>query len=185
MSEKPDHRRKPGVSRAITAAEMLTRIARFDAHDADSAAFPDLKSEGHKREVRYMISTDGLAGPAAIRAPHNFHMAILTMPPAMKPVVHAHPYNEIFMPIDAEFRYYWGDDAGDNVENSQVIGPMDVISVPAGVHRTFENLSDKEAHVMAIFDIAGDPHVDMVVPEDVYQKFYADGWTPGVEPGAS
>jgi hypothetical protein len=35
---------------------------------------------------------------------------------------------------------------------------------------------------MAIFDIAGDPHTDMVVPQEVYERFYADGWTPGVQP---
>ena len=177
----PDHRRKPGMSLPITRDEMLTRIARFNDHNPDLAAFPDLKSEGFKREVRYMLSTDSMAGPAQITAPHNFHMAILTMPPGMKPVVHAHPYNEIFMPIDASFRYYWGDDAGENMENSAELSPMDVISVPAGVHRTFENLTDHDAHVVAIFDIAGDPHTDMVVPQEVYERFYADGWVPGVE----
>lgn len=178
----PDHRRKPGKSLAITRAEMLTRIARFADHAPDAAAFPDLKSAGHKREVRYMISTGAMAGPAPITAPHNFHLALLTMPPGMKPVVHAHPYNEIFMPIDAPFRFFWGDDAGEDGSESAEVGPLDVISVPAGVHRTFMNLSDSEARVMAIFDIAGDPHTDMVVPQEVFEKFYADGWTPGTEP---
>ena len=182
VPQTPDHTRKPGSSRPVTTAEMLTRIARFNEHSADDAAFPDLKSAGHKREVRYMISTDALAGPAPITAPHNFHLALLTMPPGMKPVVHAHPYNEIFMPIDAPFRFYWGDSAGDDEENSQIVGPLDVISVPAGVHRTFTNLSMEEARVMAIFDIAGDPHVDMVVPPAVYEEFYKDGWTPGQPP---
>lgn len=179
---RPDHRRKPARSLPISRDEMLARIARFADHSPDAAAFPDLKSEGHKREVRYMISTDAMAGPAPITAPHHFHMAILTMPPGMKPVVHAHPYNEVFMPVDARFRFYWGDEAGDGEEDSVEIGPLDVISVPAGVHRTFENLSDAEARVVAIFDIPGDPHVDMVVPQAVYEKFYADGWTPGTAP---
>ena len=129
-----------------------------------------------------MISTGGMAGPAPITAPHNSHLAILTMPPGMKPVVHAHPHNEIFMPIDAPFRFFRGDDAGEEGAEWAKVGAPDVISVPAGVHRTFVNLSDREARVMAIFDIAGDPHVDMVVSQEVYEKVHADGWTPGVAP---
>lgn len=174
----PDHSRKPGASAAITRDEILARVARFSCARTDEAAFPDIDSGGHQREVRYLLSTDNLAGPAPINAPHNFHLAVLTMKPGVRPVVHAHPYNEVFMPVDGPFRFFWGDEAGRNDEDCLELGALDVISIPAGVHRTFENIGEQPAHVIAIFDIAGDPHIDMRVPPDVYEEFYSDGWVP-------
>ena len=94
-----------------------------------------------------------------------------------RPSTHAHPYNEIFMPLDANFRFFWGE----NLEESVLLGPFDVISVPAGVFRTFENTEDKLGHVMSIFDIAGDPHIGIVVPQELYDKYY-QGWRPGMTP---
>lgn len=179
---KADHRRKPGSGVNPSAEEMLKRVARFGETAVDDAAFPDLKSTGHERIVRYLISTDKLAGPAPIDSKHNFHLANMTMPPGVRPVVHAHPYNEVFMPISTPFRFFWGDDAGQNEANSVVLQPLDVISVPAGVHRTFENIGSAPGQVLVIFDIAGDPHTNMIVPQDVYDEFYADGWVPGQPP---
>lgn len=174
----PAHHRQPGHSAPITREEMLKRVARFDPKNIDANAFPDLKSESHNRSVIYMLSKDSLAGPAQIDAEHNFHLAILTMEPGVRPVRHAHPYNEVFMPINATFRFFWGEENAEHID----LNPMDVISVPAGVFRTFENTSDKTANVMAIFDERDDPHTGIVVPQDVYDEFYKDGWTPGSPP---
>jgi uncharacterized RmlC-like cupin family protein len=177
MSAMPDHARTPGHSRPITGAEMQTRIARFAELQPDLAAFPDLKDPARQRSVSYVISPDGKAGPASITAPHNFHMAMLEMAKGVRPSTHAHPYNEIFMPLDAKFRFFWGE----NLEESVLLGPFDVISVPTGVFRTFENTEDKLGHVMSIFDIAGDPHIGIVVPQELYDKYY-QGWRPGMTP---
>lgn len=177
-----DHTRKPGWGSNPSKEEMLSRVAFYKKIPVDGEAFPDLEHDDHARSVKYVISKDKLAGPAPIDAPHNFHMANMKMPKGVKPVVHAHPYNEVFMPLNARFKFFWGNDAGDNEENSVILEPMDVISVPAGVHRTFENLDDHPGNVLVLFDIADDPHTNMVVPPDVYEEFYADGWVPGQAP---
>ena len=100
----PDHARIPGHSAPVSADEMRGRIAKFAELKPDLAAFPDLKDPARMRSVSYVISPDGTAGPAAITTPHNFHMAMLEMSKGVRPSTHAHPYNEIFMPLDAKFR---------------------------------------------------------------------------------
>jgi uncharacterized RmlC-like cupin family protein len=177
VPNQPDHARIAGHSRPISIAEMHARVARFAELKSDVAAFPDLKDPERQRSVSYIISPNGTAGPAAITAPHNFHMAMLAMTKGVRPSTHSHPYNEIFMPLDAQFRFFWGE----NLEESVLLAPFDLISVPAGVFRTFENVEDKLAHVMSIFDTAGDPHVGIVVPQDIHDKFYRN-WRPGMEP---
>ncbi len=168
MSNKRFHDRIIGHSRPIARAEMLARIARFGEQRADPKAFPDLADPARKRDVVYMISPGETAGDAAISQPHNFHLSILTMNKGVRPTVHAHPYNEVFMPLDTSFSFHWGEAC----EESVTLAPFDVISIPAGVFRTFENLEDRPGHIMAIFDHGGDPHEGIVVPAEMYELYY-------------
>ena len=176
-SVRPEHLRQPGHSLPISREEMEKRIAKFSDLQPDTAAFPDLKSPGRQRSVAYIISPGATAGPAAITAPHNFHMALLTMTKGVRPSTHAHPYNEIFIPLDSTFTFFWGE----NLEESIVLGAFDTISVPAGVFRTFENMEDNVGHILSLFDTAGDPHTDMVVPQEIFDQYYR-GWVPGMAP---
>jgi len=172
---RPEHLRTPGHSRPVTRAEMLARVARIRDRSPDPGAFPDLAQQQGRRNVAYVLSPDALAGPAPITTPHNFHLSISELSKGIRPTVHSHPYNEVFMPLDAHFRVYWGE----HLEESIDLEPFDVISVPAGVFRTFENLDDHVGRMLAIFDHGGDPHTGIVVPQDVFDKFYRN-WNPGM-----
>jgi quercetin dioxygenase-like cupin family protein len=153
---------------------MQGRIARFAELRPDAYAFPDLRQQAGRRSVHYVISPGALGGPAPLTQPHNFHASISCLGPGIRPTVHSHPYNEVFMPLDARFRVLWGE----QLEDSTVLAPFDMISVPPGVFRTFENLDAHDGHMLALFDHGGDPHTGIVVPPDVYEKFYR-GWVPG------
>jgi uncharacterized RmlC-like cupin family protein len=172
---RPEHLRKPGRSAACSRSEMLARVARFADREADLGAFPDLQQQQGKRSVSYMLSPSGLGGPAPIAQPHNFHLSISTLSKGIRPTVHSHPYNEVFMPLNARFRLFWGDALDESID----LAPFDLVSVPAGVFRTFENLDEHDGFMVAIFDHGGDPHTGIVVPPDVYEKFYR-GWNPGM-----
>lgn len=172
---RPEHLRKPGHSVAYSREDMLQRVARFAQREADPGAFPDLKQQQGQRSVSYRLSPGAMGGPAPITQPHNFHLSISTLSKGIRPTVHSHPYNEVFMPLNARFRIFWGED----LKNSLELEPFDVISVPAGVFRTFENLEDHPGYMMAIFDHGGDPHTGIVVPSDVFEKFYKN-WNPGM-----
>lgn len=180
-AHKDKHLRKPGKSIPVKPEDMLGRFTKFAGLAPDMGAFPDIKDSKHARTVWYMLSPQGLAGePSPIKAQHGFHMAIMKMPKGMRPSTHAHPYNEVFMPLDANFRFYYGDDEANSVE----VDKYGVISVPAGVMRTFVNLDDHDAHVLVIFDTPGDPHTEMLITPRDYERFYDKGWVPGVEPTA-
>jgi quercetin dioxygenase-like cupin family protein len=172
---RPEHLRQPGHSAPCPRDEMLRRVARFADRETDPGAFPDLKQQEGKRSVSYRLSPGNLGGPAPIDAPHNFHLSISELSKGIRPTVHSHPYNEVFMPLDARFRLYWGEELAESID----LEPFDIVSVPAGVFRTFENLDDHAGHMLAIFDHGGDPHTGIVVPPDVYEKFYRS-WNPGM-----
>jgi hypothetical protein len=161
---------------------LLARVARFAAREADLGAFPDLKQQQGQRSVSYVLSPGALGGPAPITQPHNFHLSVSTLGKGVRPTVHSHPYNEVFMPLNARFRLHWGEPSGElggALSDSIDLEPFDVVSVPAGVFRTFENLDEHEGHMVAIFDHGGDPHTGIVVPPDVFERFYK-GWNPGM-----
>ena len=172
---RPEHLRTPGHSKPCSREEMLQRVARFSLREGDPGAFPDLKEQGGKRSVSYMLSPGATGGTAPITQPHNFHLSVSTLSPGIRPTVHSHPYNEVFMPLNARFRLLWGEDLAESLD----LDPFDVVSVPAGVFRTFENLDAHDGFMMAIFDHGGDPHTGIVVPPDVFEKFYR-GWNPGM-----
>lgn len=172
---RTEHLRQPGHSKPCSRDEMLSRVARFSDRAHDPGAFPDLKGQTGQRSVSYRLSPQELGGPAPISQPHNFHLSISTLSKGIRPTVHSHPYNEVFMPLNARFRLLWGE----HLEESIELQPFDVVSVPAGVFRTFENLEDQDGYMVAIFDHGGDPHTGIVVPQEVYEKFY-QGWNPGM-----
>ena len=172
---RTEHLRSPGHSKPCSRAEMEQRVARFADRAPDPGAFPDLKNQEGLRNVAYVLSPGETGGPAPIKEAHNFHLSISQLSKGIRPTVHSHPYNEVFMPLDARFRVFWGE----HLEESLDLAPFDVISIPAGVFRTFENLDDNTGHMMAIFDHGGDPHTGIVVPPDVFEKFYKN-WNPGM-----
>lgn len=172
---RPEHLRTPGHSQPCSREEMFARVARFADRKPDAGAFPDLKQQKGQRSVSYVLSPDGLGGPAPIQQPHNFHLSISTLSKGIRPTVHSHPYNEVFMPLNARFRLFWGEELTESID----LEPFDVVSVPAGVFRTFENLDQQDGYMVAIFDHGGDPHTGIVVPKEVFEKFYR-GWNPGM-----
>lgn len=172
---RPEHLRIPGHSEPCSREEMASRVARFTDRIADPGAFPDLKQQEDLRSVSYLVSPGGLGGKAPITQPHNFHLSVSELSRGVRPTVHSHPYNEVFMPLDARFRLLWGEDLAESVD----LEPFDVVSVPTGVFRTFENLDEHPGHMLAIFDHGGDPHTGIVVPPDVFEKLYRN-WNPGM-----
>jgi uncharacterized RmlC-like cupin family protein len=175
-SKNEDHRRIPGHSLPITLDEMKLRIAHYQDLAPDPKAYPDVAAEGRKRGTTYIISPDGMGGEAPITIAHNFHLKINWLETGSRPVTHSHPFAEIFIPLDSRVRYY----LGENLDLQFTLEPLDVISVPAGVFRTFENIDQHTGRQLVLYDFGGDPHKGVVVPPDIYEQFYKD-WTPPVK----
>src|SRR3546814_17276831 len=96
-----------------------------------------------------MMSSEALAGPCAARPgisdDQNMIVAIVRCSPGQGPYLHAH-YNtyENFICLTGRFRIRWGD-AG---EHETFLEPWDMIAVPKGVVRTFENAGDADPLIL-------------------------------------
>lgn len=142
----------------VSKTEMEARIARVDSLQPLSATSGD--SIGVPREARELVAAKNLfllmapenqGGPmahhAAIAGPDNISVLIAECPPGDKPLLHAHHRTvENFMCLTGEFRIRWGKGGKEHID----LKPFDMISVPPGVDRQFENISDADARLLVV-----------------------------------
>ena len=167
--------RTPGRGIDVTPEEMKGRIARFNDLPEDREAFVDHADASRRRKICFAISPGNTGGPAAISVPHGFHVVMITAGKGKRPPSHSHPYNEVFMCLEGKFAIYWGPDAeakGERGEPDLVLNQFDMVSVPPGTMRNFECLTEEPGKLMTIFDTFGDPNIGVVVPPDIYEKYY-------------
>ena len=167
--------RTPGKGVEPSAQEMLGRIAKFKELVPDPEAFVDHSDSGRKRTIAFAISPGNTAGPAPISVPHGFHMVMITSGKGKRPPSHSHPYNEVFMCLEGRFAIYWGIEAEQKAERGEpdlVLEKWDMVSVPPGTMRNFECLTEEPGQLMVLFDTFGDPNIGVVVPPDLYEKYY-------------
>ena len=95
-------------------------------------------------------SRGGTARPAA-KGPRGSTIYIVETPPGNGPKLHAHMRTfETFVCLEGRYRFIFG--AGG--EHATIIERFDLISVPRGVNRSFENIGTELARMLVI--IQGD-----------------------------
>jgi uncharacterized RmlC-like cupin family protein len=155
----------PARTKRPTQDEMKKRIARFK--DLVSTKARHAEDKGIPVEVLEMItakSTFNIMSPRNLGGQLSpdppvvggdagvFRLGIVTCPPGNGPGLHVHwKTHETFMALTGKWEVLWGDKG----EEKTVIEPFDLIAVPPGVTRTFVNVSDKDAHLLAL--IQGQP----------------------------
>lgn len=87
-----------------------------------------------------MVPPSGLdaAANAAIEIAEGFNLGIVRAQPGNGPMMHNHDTNETFMPLTGTWRVSWEVDGGAEYFD---LSPYDVVSVPPGVQRRFENIT--------------------------------------------
>jgi mannose-6-phosphate isomerase-like protein (cupin superfamily) len=156
---------------SITPEELESKyVARFDQLVDDSEIFADIKTQEGRRRHFHVISENNHLGPARITTPHNFHVSYLEVPPNTSAALHAHDLPEIFIPMTGRFAILFGDHG----ENSVELAPLDTISVPVGLMRTFKNIGNTNGILMVIYDgpgeVLGKIYVNSSTAEDMRQK---------------
>nr|WP_285890614.1 cupin domain-containing protein [Halalkalibacter oceani] len=74
-------------------------------------------------------------------------------PPGNGPAYHTHEYIESFFVLTGKWRFYWGhENDPEKVEGETIIGQWDLISLPPGLFRGFENASDEDAWLFSILE---------------------------------
>lgn len=151
----------------ISNEEMLQRIARFE--DVKQRGIPlmfiDSILPRHQRMNYSIVGDTASENPEfdpVLTQPHKFQIGMVKAPPGCGPAFHTHDYIEAFMPLTGQWRYYWGNNP-DEIEGETTIGPWDFISLPPGLWRGFENISDEDAWLFAVLE----PH-DVYASKDPY-----------------
>ena len=171
----------------VTPAEMATKIARFAEIEPQGEQFAKklgiplgAYQKMTAEEMKLLLSSPELGGPfasqPAISDDQNMIVAIVKCSPGQGPYLHAH-YNtyENFICLSGRFAIRWGDEG----EFETFLDPYDVIAVPKGVVRTFENASDDVAYLMGFIrgDKPEDFHDVAMTPAaaaDITEKYGAE-----------
>jgi uncharacterized RmlC-like cupin family protein len=86
-------------------------------------------------------------------------------PPGDKPLLHAHHHKvENFLCLTGAFRIRWGEGGREHID----LKPFDMISVPPGVDRQFENISDADARLLVVITgTSWEDYNDIPMPPEV------------------
>ncbi|WP_144699697.1 cupin domain-containing protein [Fictibacillus phosphorivorans] len=184
---------QPKVKRHVSNEKMEENwIVRFN--DLKSKAIPlmfiDSIIPGHQR-LNYALIGDTASEndkySPEITEPHGFQIGMVKAPPGNGPAYHTHDYIEVFLPLSGKWRFYWGN-SEDEIEGETIIEEWDLISLPPGLWRGFENISDEDAWIFAVleqhevFD-GKDPYWSpQVVKKAAEHGFHADEFGKMVKP---
>lgn len=176
------YRRVAGPGVDMPADQVLRNVARFDDLPCDPNAFVDRSDPTRRLAIRWPISPGNRAAPAGIAAPHGFHMSFVETRAGNSPVVHAHDYREVFVPIRGRYRVYYNRACDEFVE----LGPLDTFSVPAMLWRRVEQLGEagEAGLLMVLYDNVEDPNRSLFVPQEVIDADRARGRDPYARAGS-
>ena len=156
--------------RKWSRADMLKRVARFRDLKGSDGGLPDSPLPECRRRLYAVIGfqppqtdSDSATSPVgddasampAIAIAEGFNLGYCKAKPGKGPLMHNHDTNETFIPMTGRWRCEWNE--GEGLEHID-LGPLDVISFPAGVARRFMNVTHSEPgreHVL-MFIIGGD-----------------------------
>jgi uncharacterized RmlC-like cupin family protein len=170
----------------VAPEEMAERTAHFsdlkpysDQHD-ESSGIPRAAMERLTAHRVYPIMVPdaytGRSAMAPVKTGERVVLAIAECPPGNGPGLHNHEITiENFMCLQGRFEVRWGDDG----ENCLELGPLDFVSVPPGVSRSFRNISDETGRLLAIIELADSASNDRVayapsVADELAEEFGAE-----------
>lgn len=148
---------EPKVKKAVTNEEMENNwIVRFDQMKSKGIPlmFIDSIIPGHQR-INYTLIGDTASEndnfTPEITEPHGFQIGMVKAQKGNGPAYHTHDYIESFLPLSGKWRFYWGK-GPDEIDGETIIGQWDLISLPPGLWRGFENISEEDAWIFAVLE---------------------------------
>ncbi len=170
------YKRVAGQGINMPVDEVMKNVAFYRDLQPDPNAFVDKSNPAKRLPIKYVISTDNKAAPAGIATPHSFHMCFIESRAGNSPVIHAHTYREIFMPVKGVYRIYFNKDPEEFVE----LGPFDTFSVPPMLWRRVEQQGEPgtQGMIMVMYDDVEDPNTGIFVPQEVIDADVASGVDP-------
>jgi mannose-6-phosphate isomerase-like protein (cupin superfamily) len=153
--------------------EMRERIAYFRDQQPDRQLMITQAIPGFQRDI-YSIIGKGVSEKAGTQPgivdSTGFNIAYVGAEPDNGSAMHTHVEVEVLIPLSGQWAIYWNE--GEDAEEV-VLGPMDCISVPGGVMRSFRNVGDAYGHLLVIIGGTENQAVDR--PQDVIDQAAAAG----------
>ncbi len=135
----------------MTPQDMDARIVRYGALKPCKTAFIDAHTPGSDQKENFTIIGGGVSESpdqhVHIALPHGFNIGAAGQPPRCRNSLHSHRTAEVFFVLSGRWRFFWGryGDAGE-----VVLEKGDIIDIPTGIFRGFENIGEDYGMIMAI-----------------------------------
>ena len=135
----------------MTPAEMRKRIVRYGELIPCKTAFIDAHTPGSDQKENFTIIGGGVSESpdqhVHIGIPHGFNIGAAGQPPKCRNSLHSHRTAEVFFVLSGRWRFFWGryGDAGE-----VTLEQGDIINIPTGIFRGFENIGNDYGMIMAI-----------------------------------
>ena len=154
----------------MTQYKMADRIVRYGELVPCKTAFIDAHTPGSDQKENFTIIGGGVSESpdqhVHIAIPHGFNIGAAGQPPKCRNSLHDHNTAEVFFVLSGRWRFFWGrwGNAGE-----VVLEQGDIINIPTGIFRGFENIGTEYGMIMAILggdDAGGGVHWAPQVIED-------------------
>lgn len=135
----------------MTPAEMEARIVRYGDLRPCKTAFIDAHTPGSDQKENFTIIGGGVSESADqhvhINDTPGFNIGAAGQPPKCRNSLHSHTTAEVFFALKGRWRFFWGrwGTAGE-----VVLEEGDIINIPTGIFRGFENISTDYGMIMAV-----------------------------------
>ncbi|MFT6024416.1 MAG: quercetin dioxygenase-like cupin family protein [Ascidiaceihabitans sp.] len=135
----------------MTPAEMEKRIVRYGDLRPCKTAFIDAHTPGSDQKENFTIIGGGVSESADqhvhISDTPGFNIGAAGQPPKCRNSLHSHTTAEVFFVLSGRWRFFWGrwGNAGE-----VVLQEGDIINIPTGIFRGFENIGTDYGMIMAV-----------------------------------
>ena len=135
----------------MTPEQMETRIVRYGDLRPCRTAFIDAHTPGSNQKENFTIIGAGVSeNPEQhvhILERPGFNIGAAGQPPKCKNSLHSHRTAEVFFALKGRWRFFWGrwGKAGE-----VILEEGDIINIPTGIFRAFENVGTDYGMAMAI-----------------------------------
>lgn len=135
----------------MTPADMEKNIVRYGELRPCKTAFIDAHTPGSDQKENFTIIGGGVSESADqhvhITDTPGFNIGAAGQPPKCRNSLHLHTTAEVFFVLKGRWRFFWGrwGNAGD-----VVLEEGDIINIPTGIFRGFENIGTDYGMIMAV-----------------------------------
>ncbi|MGL5116407.1 MAG: cupin domain-containing protein [Beijerinckiaceae bacterium] len=135
----------------MTPQQMEARIVRYGDLKPCKTAFIDAHTPGSDQKENFTIIGAGVSESADqhihIRETPGFNIGAAGQPPRCRNSLHSHRTAEVFFVLKGRWRFFWGrwGKAGE-----VTLEEGDIINLPTGIFRGFENIGTDYGMIMAI-----------------------------------